>query len=588
MAWNNCRRVRLILGETMRSRCVSLLVIAAAHGCADRPLPLPEPFANVPSGDLAGSWPDMGAPTDLAAPDLASPIDLASPPDLTAPPDLARPTLRQIAPLSSAVVGSRRPTLRWLLPAGFTAPTVELCADRACSVALGKATVDSSGTSARPGFDLATGPLFWRVRADDGTTRTSATWELFVGAGAGTRDNSSGSVPDFNGDGHADLTVARVPGEKGSGASYIYAGGASGISTSASAIIPGDVVNEMVSPWTAISAGDLNGDGYPELAVSEVFASAIGIGTLRLHIYYGGPLGVDTTRRDDLVDPVSASQSYTLIAHPGGDLDGDGYADLLVVTTELKHNASTLHLFRGGADGIASHPTASLQAPDNQQTFAQRLATCDIDGDGRLEILANSATGVLVFKWDGSSFVPAGSVDNSNTRLIGQLTLAAGDIDGDGYCDLLTDIYTGNTTPPQVGLFRGSANGLNTQPDQLFLGLERAWVVGDIDGDGIDDFVLGALGYPPRSVYAQLVFGGRWQTQNLPFVTTSTSGLVVAAGLGDVNGDGLGELALGNPDINSVSVFSGADLRQGNTNAPTTVSVTIDNSYFGLGLTGLY
>src|SRR5262249_51628698 len=128
------------LGDRQTMRAATLLVVLATlvAACADRPLDLPEtPASTTSAADLS-----------------------ATPPDLAAPPHRALPAApRLIAPLSTAIVTTRRPTLRWQWPAGHGTPVVDFCADRACTAGLGSATVDSAGTSARPDGDLATGPI---------------------------------------------------------------------------------------------------------------------------------------------------------------------------------------------------------------------------------------------------------------------------------------------------------------------------------------------------------------------------------------------------------------------------------------------
>src|SRR5688572_25811330 len=121
--------------------------------------------------------------------------------------ELKRPAgvpARLIAPLSGAIVGSRRPVFRWQGPARTVGV---VCRDRQCrrlvSVFIG---VDRT---AMPLKELPAGPLYWRVLGGDG--RWSDPWELFVPAARASASRSIlGFRYDSNADGIADAVVREV------------------------------------------------------------------------------------------------------------------------------------------------------------------------------------------------------------------------------------------------------------------------------------------------------------------------------------------------------------------------------------------
>src|SRR5262245_14684838 len=148
----------MVSGTANHRVSIALLLAALSPACGSR--------AGQSSGDAGSGGPDAPIPVDAPLPLDAPPApDAAVPPDASAPP-----APRLIAPLSMTAVTQQRPTLRWTLPDGVTAPMVDLCRDRACTMPL-PITVDMAdgGRSAVPQTALPTGWVYWRVRATSGS-----------------------------------------------------------------------------------------------------------------------------------------------------------------------------------------------------------------------------------------------------------------------------------------------------------------------------------------------------------------------------------------------------------------------------------
>lgn len=132
---------------------------------------------------------------------------------------------RQLSPLSSATVTSRRSSLRWVLAAGADGARVQVCRDRNCTVVEQQEEVSGSSVTVR---ELAPGAHFWRLFGRSGaSTGTTAgpTWEFFVGQRSAAIEMSWGTVPDFNGDGLGDLVVgAPLSSSSQTGRVYAYYG----------------------------------------------------------------------------------------------------------------------------------------------------------------------------------------------------------------------------------------------------------------------------------------------------------------------------------------------------------------------------
>jgi hypothetical protein len=469
---------------------------------------------------------------------------------------------RPIAPLSTATVTTQRPTLRWTLHPADAQTRVEICADRACTRV--ETTLDATGDHAQPDAPLAPGTHFWRLRARAATAvgpAASPTWQFRVGHADASHESSSGTTFDFNGDGFADLAIGVPRANSSFGAAYIHLGASTGINRAPALMIPGPGTNGELGAGIA-SAGDVNGDGFPDLVVgahgaavtylhfggptvasaapSQVFSSPTGAGnffgyvlasagdvngdgyadvavgaplagsgtgTGAAYVYYGGPQGVrstpDATLIGDDVPNRNLGKSFA-----AADFNGDGYGDL-VVGASLYGGAmppGRAYFYPGSASGIASRPTLMLTGRGGDDRFGFSVAAIDVNGDGYPDLAVGSPPGdgvgeVRVYRGgpSGLSAMPAVITGGAATSQLGVVVLNAGDLDRDGFSDLLVSAGLAQDASPteRVFVFRGSANGLATVP-ALTLGSGTTnsrygygLSAGDMNGDGYIDLAIG-------------------------------------------------------------------------------------------------
>ena len=506
-------------------------------------------FASGGSLGDAGATPD-GAPTLDASVDTSAPLD--SPSDLVAP--------RAVSPLSTSRVTSRRPTLRWVLPAGVTDATIDLCLDRACTAPIGTAHV--TGSSYAPPTDLPVGVVFWRLHPSTATSVTSPTWQFTVGARSAPLDSSWGTTLDVNGDGYADLVVG-APQVEDAGAAYVYLGSGTGLAAAAATTLIGPDGSYAEFGWSVASAGDVNGDGFADLAVATR-----GDGPACVHVYVGGVAGLATTPVTTICLTGSGLSEDVSIAS-AGDVNGDGYADL-VVGGGATGGAS---VYLGSSAGLGTTPSTTLTGTYDATVptaFVGVGSAGDVNGDGFGDVIvaamdgAWGATGgvyVYLGSATGLSTAPASTFPGAFPVGGGfefDLSVAsAGDVNGDGY----GDVFVGACDSVGCGhVYLGSASGLGASPATTLspagpTGEVGGVSAGDVNGDGYGDVVVGGQ----QSNGQQFVFvylGGAGGLATTPATTpTQPPSRVVGnagsgfgssfASAGDVNGDGFADLVVG-------------------------------------------
>jgi hypothetical protein len=440
---------------------------------------------------------------------------------------------RPVAPLSTQTTATRTPTFRWVLPKNTDAAEIELCADRACTTSLAK--VQTTGDHLRLPSPLASRVVFWRLRGVRGGvvgTKTSATWELFTSA-RDVRDTASGSVPDFDGDGLADWVLGAFGAGNDAGKVEIFHSQAS----SPSAVIEGEDNAELGTVFGTI--GDIDGDGFPELAVGSQLA---------LTIYAGGPNGVGT-KMATFYDGAAPDSVGSV-----GDLDGDGYGDFFVA-----NGASSLMIHYGAPKGMTR--TTTIASPITSDiTYA---TSGDLDGDGRPDVCVGFVFATMSV-FDAHVLVSM----NGNTPIevpvepspafLAHVDCGA-DVDGDGFADLAVSYVAADAdTNDLIDVYRGGPNGFAKTPTQtrfpMQYGMDAAEkgppiTFGDFDGDGRDDLVAGLVGRRLQIVPGSASGLDISQTRILalpdaPDGLTMILAPTVANG-GDVNGDGIVDLVAG-------------------------------------------
>jgi hypothetical protein len=442
----------------------------------------------------------------------------------------------------------------------------------------------------------------------------------FVINGVSKYDYSGRSVSsagDVNGDGFDDLIVGANgdgPNGSGSGASFVVFGKTDGSVVELSAIAAGTggfVINGVSagdnSGYSVSSAGDVNGDGFDDLIVGANRDDPNGSNSGASFVVFGKTdrsavelSDVEAGTGGFVINGVSANDRSGRSVSSAGDVNGDGFDDLIVGADEDDPNGSksgASFVVFGKTDGSAvelsdveagtgGYVINGVSADD--QSGRSVSSAGDVNGDGFDDLIVGADFDDPNGGYSGASFVVFGKTDGTAVELSaieagtggfvingvsaydrsGASVSSAGDVNGDGFDDLIVgapgDGPNGNRSGASFVVF-GKTDGSAVELSAIGAGTGGFVIngvskydysgrsvssAGDVNGDGFDDLIVGAFGDDPngnRSGASFVVFGGDFSGAATEIGTfgddtlTGTDGIdVIFAGTGDDNIDGGG------------------------------------------------
>jgi len=368
--------------------------------------------------------------------------------------------------------------------------------------------------------------------AGDVDAATADAWWYGVGMNLGT---AVAVAPDVNGDGYDDLLMsAGGDGVSNAGKVYLVLGRESGWAPSQSAAVADaswQGEGAFYHAGTALAGvGDVDGDGLGDLLIGDSGGPTYaGQAYLVLGRSSGWALDESTSAADLVLRGEGASDNAGATLAGGGDLDGDGLADMVVSAYGWNDDRGKIYVVFGDTGGWPdelelSAADGSFQGEDEDDYAGLGLAVAgDVDGDGYDDALigaydrAADSAGIVYLVLGRSSGwasnVPlqygadASFVGEVAGDSLGHSVDGAGDVNADGLADILIGA-TGTDDPEEhcgsalVFLGRTTGFGWDTpasEADGWYAGASEnesmgtvVAGIGDADGDGYDDLLIGS------------------------------------------------------------------------------------------------
>lgn len=343
--------------------------------------------------------------------------------------------------------------------------------------------------------------------------------------------------------------------------------------------------NSTVSVLTSMTKGinkDINGDGYPDLAVG---ASNLSTGLGKVYIYDSSNLSAANVKT---ITGETAS-SYFGYSVQLGDFNGDGYADLAVGAYNYFNGTffiGKVYIFySSGANGITATSASGADRTITGETvnsynFGNSMTVGDFNGDGYADLAVsaynylsvNYIGRVYIFYSAGANGIGATSASSANVMIDGETgannyfghSINSGDLNGDGIPDLIVNAWFYNSNQGRLYIFysasgtgisitsASSANKIITgESVQNFFGHSTA--VADVNGDGYKDLIAGAYKYNNTNQGRVYVFHS--SSSGITASSASSANTIIdgeaganqfgyALTAGDLNGDGYSEIVV--------------------------------------------
>ncbi|MFZ1320679.1 MAG: FG-GAP-like repeat-containing protein, partial [Ignavibacteria bacterium] len=366
---------------------------------------------------------------------------------------------------------------------------------------------------------------------------------------------SISSAGDVNGDGYDDIIVGAPYYNTNAGRAYIYFGGLI-MNTVADLIFTGsanDFLGNAVS-----SAGDVNGDGYSDVIVG---ANGYSSNSGRVYIYFGG--AVMNIVADVTITGGAVNLNLGAAVSTAGDVNGDGYSDVIVGSFGLLSNMGVASIYYGGSS-MNNVPDVTMIGEAAGNFFGISVSSAgDVNGDGYSDAIVgayghNSNIGRTYIFFGGAPMNGIADLILSGeavSNFFGFSASTAGDVNGDGYSDVIVGAYGNSSNTGRAYIFYGGAS-MNNIPDVIMSGEasgnqfgRSVSEAGDINGDGYSDIIVGAWNYFSATGRSYIYFGGILMNSITDVTingeaTTNQFGWSVSSA-GDVNGDGYSDLVIG-------------------------------------------
>jgi hypothetical protein len=366
---------------------------------------------------------------------------------------------------------------------------------------------------------------------------------------------------DVDGDGYDDILMGSHEYNSYRGRVYLFYGGPD-MDTTADLVLEGQ--NEGDWFGNGIVCGDIDNDGYEDIIIG---AGSYSENQGRAYLYWGSDRHSMDANPDKIFDGEAEKGAQFGAGFPAVyDIDNDGYDDIILGAIGGSARAGQAYLYYGNTKELMDTSPDLIFAEDPHERFGCTISCGDVNNDGYGDIVvgANVRQGRAYLYYGASQSnmdakadvifeVESEGYDNFGSGIV------CVDQNRDGYDDVVIGARGYNNRQGRAYIFRGnSKRSLYADPDMTFDGeVEGSYygnpaVCGDIDGDNVNDLVIGAGGFGQRLGRVYLYWGKDLADPNpkpgriFPGENPN-DGFGKGLACGDVNNDGFDDLVIGAP-----------------------------------------
>ena len=467
----------------------------------------------------------------------------------------------------------------WDLLCGWTKQRSERVEPRLALQMIHEAAVCTAGIRSertlhnRGGFELANGlPFDSDIRTESGRTLLElAQQRKQMGSTVpdlifdGEPNSWFGIKPvcgDVDGDGYDDILIGAFRYNNNRGRVYLFYGGPD-MDTTADLILEGQ--NEGDGFGNGIVCGDIDNDGYDDIVIAARECSEK---RGRAYLYWGSDRNSMDANPDKIFTGVVENLPFGAGQPAVYDIDKDGYDDIILGASHPGHRrdrAGQAYLYYGNTKELMDTSHDLIFTGENpKDRFGYAISCGDVDNDGYGDIVIGSyhRQGRAYLYYGGSKSNMDAKADvifetkSERDDYFGHGILCV-DQNRDGYDDVVIGVKGYNVGQGHAYLFHGnSKRSLDADPDMIFDGEVKGSdygaqvVCGDIDGDNVNDLVIGARRFRQRVGRVYVYWG-----KDLPAPNRKPGRIFtgenpkdefgVGLACGDVNNDGFDDLIIG-------------------------------------------
>jgi hypothetical protein len=300
---------------------------------------------------------------------------------------------------------------------------------------------------------------------------------------------------------------------------------------------------------TGLTAADINGDGRKDLIVANAGSNSVSV-------------LLNTTAAGATAPSFASEATFAVSANPFrvavADINGDGKPDLIVTN--------------GGADGVSvqlnttatgsTTPSFALQQTFDTGATQDAVATADLNGDGRPDLIVTHGTGVDSVSVLLNTTTPgttAASFAAQQTFAVGDrnVSIATADLNGDGKQDLIVTNYTNGTVSVLLNSTATGAAAASFAAQETFAAGTGpiSVAVADINGDGLKDLVVANGGSNSISVLLDTTTPGGTAASFANQQTFAAGTAPISVIAVDLNGDGMLDVLVSKKDSTAAAVL---------------------------------